>query len=72
VKTIDQKHSNELIKFVSEPECQRMSMMNLSVAFENAGMEYPSIKEQLENADIFVISELNKKIRQRDINLKLN
>ena len=36
-------------------------------AFEKAGMDYPSIQEQLEKADISTVCELNKKIRLRDI-----
>lgn len=38
---------------------------DIKTAFDKAGMEYPNIQEQLEKADISVISELNKKIRQR-------
>ncbi len=40
---------------------------DIKIAFEKAGMEYPSIQENLEKADISVISELNKKLRGRDI-----
>jgi hypothetical protein len=40
---------------------------DIKAAFEKAGMEYPSIQEQLEKADIYVVSELNKRLRLRDI-----
>jgi hypothetical protein len=40
---------------------------DIKTAFEKAGMEYPNIQEQLEKADITVVTELNKKLRQRDI-----
>jgi hypothetical protein len=40
---------------------------DIKIAFEKAGIEYPSIQENLEKADISVISELNKKLRGRDI-----
>jgi hypothetical protein len=40
---------------------------DIKAAFEKAGMEYPSIQEQLEKADISVLSELNKRLRLRDI-----
>jgi hypothetical protein len=36
-------------------------------AFEKAAREYPNIQEQLEKADISVVSELNKKLRARDL-----
>ena len=36
---------------------------DINVAFEKALKEYPSIQERLEKADVYVVSDFNKKLR---------
>ncbi len=48
-------------------EIYRYVCEDINVVFEKVKMEYPSIQEQLEKADISIVLELNKKLRQRDI-----
>lgn len=39
---------------------------DIQEAFNKAAKEYPNIQEQLEKADVHVVSELNKKLRLRN------
>jgi hypothetical protein len=47
-------------------EIYTYEISDIKSAFEKAGIEYPSIQERLENTDVFIISELNKRLRDRD------
>lgn len=41
---------------------------SIQQAFEKASQEFPNIQDQLEKADVQVVSELNQKLRLRDSN----